>query len=107
MADSTRETRRGGTQTIGQVMKSVLRDSGLGEALRRARIYDAWRRAVGPKLARHLRIVRFRGGELTVEVDSAAHLHELRNFTGERYRRIANDNLGAARIRRVRFQPKR
>lgn len=99
--------RRGGTQSIAHVMKSVLRDSGLAEGLRRARIHDAWKRAVGEDLARHMTIVRFRRGELVIEVDSSAHLHELKNFTGDQFRRTANDNLGAARIRRVVFQPKR
>lgn len=100
-------TRRGGAQPIARVMKSVLRDSGLADGLRRARITAAWKDALGPQMARHTTIVRFRNGELVVEVDSAAHLHELKNFTGDGYRRIANDNLGAARIRRVVYQPKR
>lgn len=100
-------TRRGGAQPLSKLMRSVLRDSGLAEGLRRARIHAAWKQALGPDLARRTTIVRFRNGELVVEVDSAAHLHELKNFTGDGYRRIANDNLGAPRIRRVVFQPKR
>ena len=88
-------------------MKAVLRDSGLGEGLKRARISAAWKDAVGEDLKKHMTIMRLRNGELVVQVDSAAHLHELKNFTGDRYRCIANDNLGAARIRRVTFQPKR
>lgn len=49
----------------------------------------------------------FRFGELTVEVESAAHLHELQNFTGEQYRCEANDRLGEEHIKKILFRLKR
>jgi hypothetical protein len=51
--------------------------------------------------------VRFARGELCVEVESAAHLHELTNFSGERYRELANAQLGRAEIQRIVFRLKR
>jgi hypothetical protein len=70
-------------------------------------VYRAWSDALGPELARRARPVRLRRGELCVEVEGAAQLHELSNFTGERYRRLANDALGREEIRRVVYKLRR
>lgn len=61
---------------------------------------------MGPESGEWAQPVRFRGGELTVEVSSAVHLQELRNFTGDEVRRKANEKLGNDTIRRVVFRPK-
>lgn len=88
-------------------MRDYLRASGLADKLRDWPVYDAWAQALGPDLVFRARPVDFRRGQLIVEVDSAAHMAELRGFTGERYRALANQRLGAERIRRVSFQLKR
>ncbi len=59
---------------------------------------------MGKQLANRARAVRFRSGELTVEVDSSAHYQELKNFTGDQYRRKANKLLGSERVQRVIFK---
>jgi len=69
-------------------------------------VFRAWTEAVGPGLARRAVPVRFRGGELTVEVGSAVHLQELKNFTAEGFRREANARLGRETIRRLAFKLK-
>ena len=83
-----------------------LRSSKVGSRMKDAAVYGAWREVVGPGMARRARPVRFRKGELVVEVDSAAHMHELEAFTGENHRRAANARIGAERIRRVTFRLK-
>jgi predicted nucleic acid-binding Zn ribbon protein len=88
-------------------MEGYLRESGLASKLALRRIYAAWDGACGPRLAAHARPVRFRDGQLLVEVQSSAHLHELENFTGEGLRRAANQRLGRAEILKVDFQLKR
>lgn len=98
---------RGGVASIENVMRAFLRDSGLGGKMRRAHVFRAWRDAAGPALSRHAQPVRFRDGELVVEVRSQAHLQELSSFTGESFRREANRRLGSERIRRVHFQLQR
>ena len=50
--------------------------------------------------------VRFRDGELLVEVESATHLSELKNFKGDGYRSRANQRLGDDVIRKVVFKLK-
>jgi hypothetical protein len=48
--------------------------------------------------------VRFENGELEVAVRSAAHLQELQSFTGDSFRKKANQRLGSERIRSVVFR---
>ena len=75
--------------------------------MRQGAVLDAWRKVLGLKLARRARAVRFQRGELVVQVDSATHLQELQNFTGEQYRQQANRLLGDERIHRLAFRLKK
>ncbi len=97
------DARRGSFSPIRQAIDDYLRESGMSSQLRSAQVFEAWRQAAGPVLARRARPVRFRRGELVVEVGSAPHLHELESFTGENYRRAANASLGDERIERMTF----
>jgi len=92
---------------IARVLDGFLAASGLSERLRHSAVFRAWSEALGAALGRHARAVRFAQGELSVEVDSAPHMHELANFTGEHFRGLANARLGSEQIRRVHFQLKR
>lgn len=103
---SPRKSERGGVGSLGQAVQQFLKESGLGEKMRDWPVYEAWAKALGDELARRARPVDFKHGQLFVEVESAAHLSELRGFTGERYRALANRHLGAERIRRVSFKLK-
>ena len=93
--------------SLGEALTRYLRETRLDRRLSEHEVLGAWSAAIGPKLAARTRVVRFRDGELAVEVDSAALLQELRNFTGEGRRREANRLLGVERIRTVDFQPRR
>lgn len=87
-----------------------LRATGLDAHARHWRVFEAWSKALGCELGQRARAVRFRDAELTVEVASAAHMHELKNFTGEGYRRAANAHLekigSRDTIRRIVFKLK-
>ena len=63
-------------------------------------VFEAWTRALGETMSKRAIPVRFHDGELLVEVESAVHLQELKNFTGEPYRRQANARLEGEVIRR-------
>lgn len=99
--------RRGGLHSAGDAVREFLRDSGLDARLRDWPVYEAWREVLGQDLSRRARAVDFRRGELVVEVESAAHLHELQSFTGEGYRRRTNQHLGREAVRKVTFRLKR
>lgn len=95
-----------GPAPIGEVLARYLKSQGLDSKLRGALVIRTWDRALGP-LAARARAVRFRDGELVVEVDSAPHLAELSSFTGENYRRAVNQTLGREVVKNVTFQRKR
>ena len=88
-------------------LQRFLRQSGLDRRLRHWPVFEAWNEAVGKSLARRAIPVRFADGELVVEVESAAHLQELKNFTGDHYRALANARLGRTEIAQVVFRLKR
>ena len=92
---------------MAEALQQFLRASRLDRRLAEHEVLAAWDEALGPPLAGRARALRFRDGELVVEVASAALLQELSNFTGEGHRRAANRRLGAERIRQVTFQPRR
>ena len=98
---------RRGVASMHDALESFLRESGISGRARHQPAFRAWNEAAGEELARRARPVRFARGELTVEVESAAHLHELTNFTGETLRASANQILGKQEIRRVVFRLKR
>jgi hypothetical protein len=98
---------RRGIASMQDALRGFMRDSGLASQTRHWPVFEAWSRAVGVDIARRARPVRFARGELCVEVDSAAHMHELANFSGERFRELANTQLGKPEIQRVVFRLKR
>ncbi|MCB9914478.1 MAG: DUF721 domain-containing protein [Planctomycetes bacterium] len=93
--------------SLREAMHGFLRESGLALKLEHAQVYRAWSDALGERLARRARPVRFQFGELAVEVESSTHLHELQNFTGEAFRAEANRRLGDERIKKVVYHLKR
>lgn len=105
MTDPKRQ--RGGPVLLEHALRDFLAESKLGPKLATTRVIRAWQKALGPALSKHAQAVRFENGDLWTEVDSSAHLHDLVNFSGERYRRAANQTLGQDTIRRVIFQNKR
>ena len=98
------DRKREGPTPIDQILRSVLRESGLSGTTHHERIFRAWTEALDPAQRERTVPVRFRRGELVVEVGSAALLQELGNFTGESVRQKANQRLGSERIRKVVFK---
>ena len=92
---------------LGDALAGYLESSGLSKKLRELPVLDAWSEAAGERVAARARAVSFRNGELEIEVESAALRQELVSFTGEQYRRLANQRLGREEIRRVVFKLKR
>jgi len=104
----TQGDRRGGVASMGEALGQFLRATGLERRMGEQRALAAWSAALGPERAARARAVRYRSGELLVEVDSAALLQELKNFTGEGLRRAVNQRLGGGEpVQRISFQPRR
>ena len=103
----TRKTAEAGPRLpkpIGELIPEVLEQGAVFGGLRRQQVVEAWEQAVGREAARCARPVRLRGSTLLVEVDSAAQLQELRNFTGEAKRRALNERLGSPLVARIVFR---
>jgi hypothetical protein len=90
-----------GPQPIADVLRQFLRDSGIRRPSGDERVLRAWSDAAGAAWSSRATPVALRGGQLAVEVSSAAHLAELRGFHGEGIRRRANAALGEERIQKV------
>ena len=69
--------RWGRMDSIGDLIGKVVQNSGLGKRNSLETLQKAWREAVGREAAQSTRLKSFRGGTLTVEVDSAALAQEL------------------------------
>jgi hypothetical protein len=93
-----------GPSPLTDLIGTFLRENNLRSGGGCSPVFKAWDDVLEPGLRKHATPVRFRSGELSVEVDSATHLQELKNFTGENYRRKANQQLGKATIRKVVFK---
>jgi hypothetical protein len=95
----------GGFVQIQDALESYLRSAGIAKGRGNvARVFEAWTTAVGRDLAKRARPVRLRQGELTVEVDSSALLHELTCFTGDAHRKRINEILQRPAVHRVIFK---
>jgi predicted nucleic acid-binding Zn ribbon protein len=63
---------------VGALVPRVLRELGLEDSARAARIADRWEEAVGAEVAGHCRPTGIRGGVLEAEVDSSTWCQTLR-----------------------------
>jgi hypothetical protein len=95
-----------GPQPIAGAIRQFLAESGLQRARGDERVLRAWADAAGSAWLEHAVPVRFRGGQLTVEVGTSVALAELRGFHAERLRARANAALGEVVIQKVIFKLK-
>ena len=104
MIDGPKEKGKRGPRPIDGLIRDFVRAHGLGGSAGNVRVFKAWNAVLEPALRTHVEPVRFRNRELVVETDSAVHLQELNNFTGETYRTAANEKLGSEMIKKVVFK---
>lgn len=97
---------RTGVSSLSDSLSRYMRETGLSRRRSEPAAYAAFERAAGAVLARRARPVKLARGVLTVEVDSAGHLHELQSFRGEELRARTNEILGRPDVRRIAFKPK-
>ncbi len=64
-------------QPIGEILRGVIRDLGIGKKLSEQRAVLEWADVVGERVAEHSRARRVDGGRLFVEVDSSVWAQEL------------------------------
>ncbi len=91
-------------ETVSDVLGRVVRGLSIERELRSHSVEPAWPKAVGPRLAPHSRPARLHHGVLTVEVRSAAWLHEL-FLMRESMRLALNREMGGDYVRELRLRP--
>jgi hypothetical protein len=99
-------TGRAGLVSMQDSLGTWMREQGLSRHRATPAAHFAFAAACGAQLAAQARAVRFARGTLTVEVDSAALLHELETFRAEDLRRATNHHLGRPDVRRIVFKPR-
>ena len=72
--------KRGGTEKLGDILARLMQKRAYAAPLAHEALRDAWVRAAGKRLSGRSRVATFRGGVLTIEVDSAAQRYELEAF---------------------------
>ncbi|MGD2174206.1 MAG: DUF721 domain-containing protein [Candidatus Brocadiaceae bacterium] len=65
---------------LGEIARRVLQRKRFYEKGKYAPLAQAWAALVGEAIAERTRVRSYSGGELTIQVDSSALLHELNNF---------------------------
>ena len=91
---------RSNNQDVGQVLRDLVRELRLGPKLTQAEIRSLWTSELGPVINRHTTELLFRGGRLTVRVDSAALRQELHYNRAALAARL-NEHLSAGEIREI------
>ena len=94
-----------GPEALGPVLRRVVKGLRLEERSREGQLAAAWEKAAGPDLAGRARPVEFARGLLTVEVEGASLLQEIRGFRSREILRAVREQDGGDRIREIRFVP--
>ena len=89
------ETRGGAPERIGKLLERLLTDTGLVTPERLSNLETAWREVVGEQIAAHTRIESFRGGMVTVAMDSAPVRQELELVGREELLVVFREKLAA------------
>lgn len=98
-----RETRHGGPERVGDILARILAERGLLAEKEQNEILLAWREVVGPRIAAHTKVKSFRGGVLTVGVDSAPLRQELTLFQKDELTRALKVRLAGRPVERLEF----
>jgi hypothetical protein len=97
--------RPAGPEPLAPVLGRILKDLRIEERSREGALATAWDAAAGPDLSAKARPVSFRSGLLTVEVEGAALLQEVRGFRARALLSALKGSPGGAKVREIRFVP--
>jgi len=97
-------TRRGGTESLGEILSALLQKRSYVRPLALAAFNDAWRHAVGERIAARTRVAAFRDGTLTIEVGSSAQRYELEAFQSRELLAALQANRAIAPVRKLIFR---
>jgi predicted nucleic acid-binding Zn ribbon protein len=94
-----------GPQKLGEILRDFIESKGLADKLKHLEVYSVWEEIVGPAILPHTRVAGLAHHKLYVEVDSAAHLHELRTFHKREILKELKARLAGILIQDIVFRP--
>jgi predicted nucleic acid-binding Zn ribbon protein len=94
-----------GPESFADILKKLAGDLRLEERRREGALGEAFAEAAGPELSKSARVTAFRAGVLTVEVDGAARLDEVRRFRAYALLESVRARPGGEKVRELRFVP--
>ncbi len=97
--------KQAGPQRLGEILSNFLESNGLAARLKHLELYGAWEEIVGPGVLPHTRVAGFAHHKLYVEVDSAAHLHELQTFHKQELLKELQSRVPGTRVLDIVFRP--
>lgn len=83
-------------EPIASILSRVLHHRGFSSTLAHREVFSAWHRVVPTAVGERTRPVSFRGGVLTVIVESAPLMEELRCFRAGEFLTLLNGELSEA-----------
>ena len=89
---------------IREILEPLMKKGMLARDRRANPLARRWREAVGPEIAAHTAVQRFRNGTLTVLCDSSALLSELSSFQREDLLRKLQETHSAAFVAKLQFK---
>lgn len=90
------------TNSLGDVIRAMLRTYKLETGLKNSRIIASWEKIVGPMIAKHTRHLAVRNHVLFAKMDSPALIHEL-SFAKTKIIKSLNKEAGEELIEDIRF----
>jgi predicted nucleic acid-binding Zn ribbon protein len=90
---------------VAEILARLTRDLRLEERRREGRLAELFAEVAGEALAATARVAAFRSGVLTVEVDGAARLEEVRRFRAYALLEAVRARPGGEKVREIRFVP--
>ncbi len=85
--------RRSQPVPLGDLVTRTFHRQGWSRATSHEQIFASWERVLPPAWRPRCRAVAFRGGKLTIAVDSSPLLEDLRGFRSHELLRLLNDAL--------------
>ena len=95
-------SRRSNEQSLGSVIKDLLRVYGLNDRMDEIEVKDAWIELMGAAIDHKTRGIRLKKGVLSIQFDSGV-LKEEFSFAKEKIKVLINDKIGREVIQEVRI----
>lgn len=89
---------------IAKLVRDLLVRRGIGGSVPLQSVIDAFRQVAGERLAKRVRVVALKGGEVTLEADSAALAYELKSFAGKKLLADLKRQRGAEFVTSLKFR---